>query len=323
MNQKRTEPKPPPTDVVVWRYMCDWKLESLLSTFDEHDLWSEESESNRTQINVPGQLWFSLPRAFSDDREGTFPAINEDPGAYCDRMAAERGLSEKADRDHKERFLAADTERIRDAVRVMAQLCGVTCWHESEHESDRMWVEYPGEHDGVAVKTTIGQLEHALTHVHNSPARHSRPSVTAVGYVDFESFFLQEDGFYNLLCLKGPGFRHENEIRIIAKSPWLLEVPLTLRTPFPNPNDWPAFMQLVKDQRAAAIGEAIEACQTKLDNIQVEDRMGFNLPVALDALITEIVVSPHSSAGYMESVGARVERVGLPSAIVRRSALEV
>ena len=40
-----------------------------------------------------------------------------------------------------------------------------------------------------------------------------------VNYVDLKDSFLVNDGYYHLLSIKGDGYKHEREVRLIAKSP--------------------------------------------------------------------------------------------------------
>ena len=42
--------------------------------------------------------------------------------------------------------------------KVAASKFGVSCWHESEHESDAMWKLYSASGQGIAIESTIGQL---------------------------------------------------------------------------------------------------------------------------------------------------------------------
>ena len=91
-------------------------------------------------------------------------------------MAIIQGLSLEEAARRKRSFLAADTEALKYCVLSMAQVCGVSCWHANSGESAQMWEDFVVEKNGVAIRTTCGQLEHALAYAHNSPGRHAKTS---------------------------------------------------------------------------------------------------------------------------------------------------
>ena len=220
--------------------MDDWKFEDLLGTFSEHDLWQEEQSATTRYLNDPGQLWFSFPWVLSEGPggEGTFPDANKEAARYCDRMADAMELAPDEAAARRERFLAADSEALRTAIFWMAQLCGISCWHEDADESADMW-DFLENDNGVAVKTTVGRLAKAMAFAHNSPARHAEPSVCAVGYVNQSSYFLEQDGFRSLLSIVSESWSYEKEVRAISKSPGLFDLPLSIKKEIelPMPND--------------------------------------------------------------------------------------
>jgi hypothetical protein len=276
-------------------------------------LWEElKSGETKNYFNDPGQLWFALPRSFGDDHEGTFPRISKSPEEYCDNMAKELRLSPDEAAEKKARFCSEDTDRLRIGVAAMAQLCGVTCWHENDAESDRMWNEYVGDDDGVVVRTTYSRLEKSLGWAHNSPIRDTKPKSSRVGYVDLDSFFLPDDGFYNLLSLKSPGFLHENEIRVFAKSPWFSKMPMKIRKPFPpDPRDWATFLDAARSEKKDDIETTIQLAESTLTSVEEKDQKGFNLPVSLADLVEAIVAKPGATKKYIDTVNKRLSSVGL------------
>lgn len=303
----RDVPKPPEPEAVIWRYMNDWKFDSFLRQFDQQSLWEGQHPNKRYLLpDEAGQLWFSLPRVFEEDdpKEGTFPYLNDNPEAFAVWLAEKLELSEDEAEEKKRHFLSQDTETLREWIRVMAQLCGVNCWHENSRESCAMWASYVGRHEGLTVKTTVQKLEASLP-VLGGPNRRPRPAVSAVGYIDFEVFISESDGPYSLLCLKGKGFRHENEIRVIARSPWLVNGPASFTDP---------------DKHALIEKSLCSGWKTRFE-IERRNDKGFSLPIKLKNLIDEVVVKPGATEDYLDSVKERLAGVGLTRIPVRYSEL--
>src|ERR1017187_2968717 len=60
--------------------------------------------------------------------------------------------------------LAAMTPSLnRGVVNEFNSRALISCWHENEGESVAMWKLYVSGREGVAIKTTVGRLERALT----------------------------------------------------------------------------------------------------------------------------------------------------------------
>lgn len=310
-----THPHPPDSNTVIWRYMDETKFADLLGTFSQHHLWRESHAQDVKYFNEPGQLWFSYPWAFEDTYEGTLPDINDNPDEYCDCMAAKRRLSSADAAALKRRFLAADTLTLRDCNVLLAQLCGVSCWHRNATVTSDMW-SFAGMANGVAIRTTVGKLEHALCGAHNTPAKHAQPSVCAVGYVDYSSYFLEFDGFRSLLAIVEESWSNENEIRFVAKSPSFIKLPLRISPPLnrseplrgPTKEEIQQRMEAIRDQ-AREDFKSLRAANTR----------GFNLPIKLEGLIDEVVIKPGADATYATSVRDALCTRGLSSATVSTS----
>ena len=121
-----------PNSTVVWRY---FKFERFVDILESHS------------------LWFSRPFGFDDQWEGLFPP------SYIRRTrqyAAANGIPfEEFDRDF--------------CKRLLLHRCGhfVNCWHMSDHESDAMWKLYALAKKGVAIQSTVGDVN-GCVRPHNS-----------------------------------------------------------------------------------------------------------------------------------------------------------
>jgi hypothetical protein len=153
-----------------------------------------------------GALWFSKLNILTDKYEGVMP-----------KMADAEMLAEH--QKYKALFGPALHEQIDNMnernVEDGRELIVVNCWFVSETESERMWKEYGGGSESVAIKSTIRLLSESIA---------CDPRTTRMGkvqYVDldahsmshYEASQAQERAF-----LKSLEFSHEQEVRIATLS---------------------------------------------------------------------------------------------------------
>ena len=317
MKYTPSDPVPPNPETVIWRYMEDWKFKDLLQRFTGHDHWQTPKPGTRTVYsNDPGQLWFGFPGSFGDYKEGAFPAVNEDPETYCDRMADLLHHSPEEAKARKSRFLAADTQSIRDCNRDMARLCGVSCWTARDVESRTMWDDFVGNPNGIAIRSTCQHLEQAIRDAGGVAVRSANPSICEVAYVDHDSYLLQYDGYRGLLSIVQRWNSHEKEVRLVCKSAALAAITTPDRMKFSvsDPSD-PKMVAAAKKQRLEEIAsEVSQACrQPKAE--------GFHLPIALSDLLCEVVLKPSCTADYESTVRAQLKQAGCSNTPVRLSSL--
>jgi hypothetical protein len=238
-------------------------------------------------------------------------------------MATLQKLSPEEAARRKQHFLAADTTTLKQCVLSMAQICGVTCWHANSDESADMWREFVPEQNGVAIRTTVGQLEHALGYAHNSPVRKAQPSVCAVGYVDHATYVLPADGYRNVLGIIQCDFSYESEVRFVAKSPYLANVPTTIKRQLPqDPAEWDAaFGKLSKEEKEAFIKDVGDRCAAAYTSARGKKLKGFNLPIILDGMINTIVLKAGCTSDYRTQVEEQLKQVGLANVPVADSTL--
>src|SRR5690606_28557264 len=134
-------------DTVIWRYMRNWQFEKLLDPRPAYLDWEmdiseqgPEGITRRFPLPTQGSLWFASPDAYleSDDKEGTFSALNCSDEEYCRLMAEHLHLEAEEAQRREDRFLGRNTEAVRQMIRAAARLCGVSCWHQNGMESARM-----------------------------------------------------------------------------------------------------------------------------------------------------------------------------------------
>lgn len=294
--------QPMSDDQPLMRYLTHEKLLRLLDPQPAFDTWRflDPPPKGTVVWKAPlpdeyGSLWMSLPNSFSDEDEGMFPALNDSDEAFCDEAARHFGLSPEEAVERKRRFLAKTPAALRDSIRARTQLCGVSCWYQDLQESSGMWHEYVPNGQGVIVKTTLGQFDEALGWTTPQYNQSARPMFVTINYVDRNVFFLVNDGYYHLLTIKGDGFKHEREVRLIAKSPTLVRSTANQANP----------------------------SHDELTTLKATAGKGFNVLIDLKRLVTEIRVHPSANADYIVSIQNEVEKKGISPDIVKPSELPV
>lgn len=167
----------PTDDAVVWRYMNLHKLVWMLSK---------------------KQLWFTPISLFEDEFEGRVPPpMLERARTYFER----RGQLESHFPQHR-----CQLEQIRHHFYV-------SCWHIGDVESPRMWQDYCGSRDGIALKTTYAALRRSLDGF-------------PLGYVEYIDRDVYEDPAFQFSVLysawlKRTEFAHESELRVGYFDGWV------------------------------------------------------------------------------------------------------
>lgn len=91
----------------------------------------------------------------------------------------------------------------------------INCWIMSDTEQYLMWTAYSSIDEGIAIKTTVGNLINSL-----DPNDKRSIYISDVNYIDYKSqyTFDKTGGFANLLApffCKGKYFEQEKELRLI------------------------------------------------------------------------------------------------------------
>jgi len=284
----------------LMRYFTHDKLLRLLDPQPAFDVWKflNPPQTGTVLWKAPtlieyGSLWIARPNTFSDKDESMFPALNATDESFCEEVALHLGLSAEQAAERKQRFLARNPSSLREGIRARTQLCGVSCWYQDSHESERMWSEYVPDSKGAVVFTTLKQFDEALGWTTPQYNKDAKPMFATINYVDRDNFFLINDGYYHLLTIKGEGFKHEREVRLIAKSPALVRATAN----HANPSREEVFTL------GATAGK------------------GFNLLIDLKRLVSEIRVHPSAPCEYADEIRRLLISKHLSSDLVRPSQL--
>ena len=171
----------------------------------------------------------------------------------------------------------------RDLLHKIARSALITCWTQSGHESALMWEAYAGT-KGVAIRTTFRDLQESV--------RSDAELPVTFGQVDYVDYLQQEVSRFGWAPLfhKRIEYRGEEEVRALLPGP-----------------PWD---DSITDPKGSDI---------RLDPDVAEQR-GRYVPVDLDILVKEVVVTPHAKPWFAEVVKLVVQRSAVgacvtPSAI--------
>jgi hypothetical protein len=171
-------------DTVIWRYLTFAKFSKLVSL---------------------RALWFAKLGIFEDIEEGMTPDIARQQ-LKAQHRDMETWFPDEERRSQVRRF-------VEDNERFGRDLIVASCWFIGDSESRRMWDEYSNESTGVAIRSTVGALERALTQ-----ALPEKWWIGRVKYIDRASYegmnAYTGSQAHERAFLKSPSFAHESELRV-------------------------------------------------------------------------------------------------------------
>lgn len=159
-------------------------------------------------------LYFACPTEFDDPYEGLLPRSHAEAVSSVLQGQIDQSLSfwkEKfATRAIPSQYLdtmfKAHADQIRMAPKTAASRFGVSCWHESEYESDAMWRLYSTSGQGIAIESTVEQLKTSL-------GDRKGLQIDRVRYMDFDRDPIEKGHKRYALFIKRKSFEHERELR--------------------------------------------------------------------------------------------------------------
>jgi hypothetical protein len=188
-------------ETTIWRYIDLGKFISLLAT-----------ES----------LYFACPSEFDDPYEGLLPRSHVEAESMMvqpiiDQMIFLRSQmpSQSANSDLLNSFDNALSNLVSSVPRLHKEVSlkfGVSCWHKSEYESEAMWKLYSTSGYGIAIESTIGQLQTSLNNTKGV-------IIDSVRYMDFNKDPIEKGHKHYGLFIKRKSFEHEKEFRATIPLP--------------------------------------------------------------------------------------------------------
>ena len=181
-------------------------------------------------------------------------------------------------RDPEDRLQQAECRGV-EVLHEIARSALINCWAASDHESALMWTKYAGG-EGVAVRTTFRDLKESICFGAKYPV-----SFGQVEYVNYPQQQVPRFGWAPLFH-KRVEYRGEEEVRAMLPAP-----------------PWDSLI----DPKDGAI---------HLDP-DVKEQRGRYVPVDLENLVKQVVVSPQAAPGFVEVVKSAVQRWAAGACVIR------
>ncbi|MFH1672088.1 MAG: hypothetical protein ABIF87_01475 [Pseudomonadota bacterium] len=262
------------------------KLRNLGGADLEKTVWRYMSFAKFISFMTYQALWFSKLNILQDTYEGMIPA------------KVKRHMHENNQR-FKPQFNTPEFHKQIDSwldknEGDSRELLVVSCWFLGESESERMWREYGGSNEAIAIKSTVGRLARYVLVPRDEHVSH----LGLVSYVDHDnhemSAYDAHQG-HERAFLKDNRFAHEQEIRIVT---------LNIKT----------------TSCASMEGKPYTEEEVAGKNMNNFENPGLYVGVHLNGLITEVVVSPTAQDWFEKLVKRIVELSRLPAHVSRSRA---
>jgi hypothetical protein len=173
---------------------------------DGTTIWRYTTWGRLCDVLVKSALFFPRAMFFEDKWEATYPASQytiDSTAEEWPRLAYHP--SETVEDVHKRKLeLLGTFEKGRRTL-------GVSCWHMAHDESDMHWRTYGRSDEGVAIRSSVGQLKAAF-----APYRDRAVHIGEVTYVDFsKAKFPSNNGFWPIMH-KRLAFQNDKELRAVV-----------------------------------------------------------------------------------------------------------
>lgn len=87
----------------------------------------------------------------------------------------------------------------------------VSSWHINEYESYAMWQIFTQNSEGLAIQSTIGRLQNAV-----SKEQNFKQYIGEVNYIDYKKEYIPFDNMFFPFMFKRKSFQYEREVRVIS-----------------------------------------------------------------------------------------------------------
>ena len=168
---------PPSANAILWRYMDFTKFIALLER---------------------RALFFARSDKLNDPFEGSFPQKNI-KARYVNLHP------------EFEEVLLSLPSLMSAFWMQLKRFTLVSCWHESNYESEAMWKLYASANGGLAIKTRFDSFVKSFI-------TDEKIHIGKVQYVDYDNDLIPEDDPLSPYLHKRKSFEHEQEVRVIVQN---------------------------------------------------------------------------------------------------------
>jgi len=180
----------------------------------------------------------------------------------------------------KEAAAREHSRQYRERIAEMKRQLFVNCWHMNEAESSAMWKLYTSHHQSVCIQSNYRLLADQLP---------NSCMLGCVRYIDYRSDLISPANALNYINCKRRSFEHERELRAVI---WDLE----------------------KVNDANGIPKPIFSGKSIFRS---GEEIGKVVPVAVEKLITSVLVSPESDDLLLDVVQKVCDHYGLQARVTK------
>lgn len=152
-------------------------------------VWKYLDLSKFLDLLLSQKLFMSRSDKFEDQYEGTF--------------------SEPTFEEIKK--LSIDNPDFLKYYKIHREKVAISSWHINEYESFAMWQIFTQNSEGLAIQSTIGRLQEALT-----PEVNFNQYIGEVNYIDYKKEHIPFDDLFFPFLFKRKSFQYEGEVRILT-----------------------------------------------------------------------------------------------------------
>jgi hypothetical protein len=152
-------------------------------------IWKYLDLSKFLDLLMSKKLFMSRSDKFEDQYEGTF--------------------SEPTYEEIKK--LSIDNPDFLQFYKTHREQVAISSWHINEYESFAMWQIFTQNSEGIAIQSTLGRLQNALT-----PETNYKQYIGEVNYIDYKKEYIPFDDMFFPFLFKRKSFQYEREVRIIS-----------------------------------------------------------------------------------------------------------
>ena len=168
-------------------YIADKRIK--LSEDPDTIIWKYLDLSKFVDLLLYKKLFMSRSDKFEDQYEGTF--------------------SEPTYEEIKK--LAKDNPHFLDYYKTHRKNVVISSWHINEYESFAMWQIFTQKNEGLAIQSTLGKLQKAL-----SVDTEFEQFIGEVNYIDYKKEYIPFDNTFFPFLFKRKSFQYEREVRVIS-----------------------------------------------------------------------------------------------------------
>lgn len=219
-------------------------------------------------------LWFAKLNILQDEYEGMIPSTTKE-------------LMDKENQKWKAQFNTPEFHRQIDNWSSNNENSGrellvANCWFLDENESEKMWAEYGGSNEAVAIKSTIRCLAENVLMLRDDHISH----IGLVSYIDHDKYEMsryEANQAHERAFLKDKQrFSHEQEVRLVTMN-------------FKTPNC------------ASMEGKPYTLEEVSGKNMNNFENPGLYVGVVLAHLFSEVVVCPGTEDWFVNLVKRIIE----------------